>query len=209
MSDETKPVTATPGDDTLGLILTHLVSREERNTAEAAAIIQAYNKYIFKARKKRRGAGWLTSDFICKVHMEMFGSIWEWAGQYRQDRLNLGVEPGLIREEVKLFCDDFLVWDAQGSTMPVLEIASRLQNRLTKIHPFRNGNGRHARLMTDIFLHSRGYPLPQWPQIHRMEQGSQIREAYIAAMKLADLGDFVPLAQFMEDCLPKDSSAPY
>ena len=87
--------------------------------------------------------------------------------------------------------------------MPVLDVAARLQHRLTWIHPFKNGNGRHARLMTDIFLHSCGHPLPLWPQIQLMAQGDEVRQAYIAAMKLADLGDFSALAQFIEDCLPK------
>src|SRR5206468_2636076 len=79
-------------------------------------------------------------------------------------------------------CDDFSLWDSPTSAMPVLEVAARLQNRLTKIHPFRNGNGRHARLITDIFFHSRQHPLPQWQQIHLMSQGHEVRAQYITAM---------------------------
>jgi Fic family protein len=87
--------------------------------------------------------------------------------------------------------------------MPVLEIAARLQNRLTKIHPFKNGNGRHARLMTDIFLYSKSQPLPQWPQIHLMPQGHEVRQTYIAAMKKADQGDFSGLVTFIQSCLAR------
>ena len=85
--------------------------------------------------------------------------------------------------------------------MPVVEIAARLQARLTNIRPFTNGNGWHARLLIDIFLYSRQYPLPQWPQIQLMSQGNQIRQQYITAMKQADGGDITPLVQFIEECL--------
>jgi Fic-DOC domain mobile mystery protein B len=205
MTDQTEPAGATPGDDTSGLILTHLTTRADRNAAEADAISLAYNKYIFEARRKKRGAQWLTDEFICRVHRDMFGSIWEWAGKYRTDTLNIGVDWRLIPEQIRLLCDDFLFWDSPSSTMPVLEVAARLQNRLTKIHPFRNGNGRHARLITDIFLYSREHFLPEWPQTHLMSEGHQIRERYIAAMKQADQGNFSDLIQFIEGCLPKPS----
>lgn len=205
MSNETQPAEATPGEDTSGLILTHLATRAERNAAEADVISLAYNKYVFEARTKKRGTQWCTDDFLCRLHRDMFGSIWDWAGKYRTDKLNIGVASHLIPEQIRMLCDDFLLWDSLTSTMPVLEVAARLQNRLTKIHPFRNGNGRHARLVTDIFFYSREQPLPQWPQIHLMTQGHEVRKQYIRAMQQADEGEFDALIKFIEACLPKPS----
>ena len=83
--------------------------------------------------------------------------------------------------------------------MPPLEIAARLQNRLTRIHPFTNGNGRHARLITDIFFYSVTLPLPKWPQIQLLSEGDQIRSRYIEAMKAADKEDYRELIAFMKD----------
>ena len=83
--------------------------------------------------------------------------------------------------------------------MPPLEIAARLQNRLTRIHPFTNGNGRHARLITDIFFHSVKHPLPKWPQIQLFSEGDQIRSRYIEAMKAADKEDYRELMAFMKE----------
>ncbi len=201
MKDETEPFGATPGEDTSGLILVHLTTRAARNAAETEAIGQAYDKHVFRGRRKTPGSEWLTDKFICTVHYDTFGSIWEWAGQYRKDKLNIGVEPHHIREQIRLLCGDFLSWDSSESNMPVLEVAARLQQRLTKIHPFTNGNGRHARLITDIFFHSRKHPLPQWPQVHLMSHGHQVREQYIAAMQKADQGDYSDLIRFIEGCL--------
>jgi len=209
VTDDTRPVGATPGGDISGLILGHLSTSVARNAAETEAISRAYDKHVFRARRKKQGTEWLTDNFIRQVHVNMFGRIWEWGGQYRQTTMNIGVEPHLIREQVKLLTGDFYSWNETKSTMPVIEIAARLQHRLTNIHPFINGNGRHARLLTDIFLYSRHSPLPQWPQIQLMSQGDEIRKHYIRAMKQADDGDITALIQFIDECLknPNESAA--
>ena len=201
MMDETQPVGATPGGDTSGLLLEHLSTTAARNAAETEAISRAYDKHVFRARRKKQGTEWLTDAFIRRVHADMFGTNWEWAGKYRQTTLNIGVEPHLIREQIKLLTEDFLFWNDTESTMSEIEVAARVQHRLTKIHPFTNGNGRHARLITDIFFHSRRNTIPQWPQIQLLAQGNEIRRQYITAMKNSDTGDFTELIQFIEKCL--------
>ena len=201
MTDTTEPLGATPGQDISGLLLHNQSTRDEINAAETEAIDRASTKHVHRARKKSRDAGWLTHEFIRKVHHDMFGGIWDWAGKYRTTRLNIGVEPHHIPEQIKLLCGDFLLWNSGTSPMPVLEIAARLHHRLTKIHPFKDGNGRHARLITDIFLHSCDHPLPKWPQIHRLAQGDVIRKQYIAALKKADEGGYSALRSLLEDWL--------
>ena len=199
MSDKTKTPGATPGDDTSGLIQRQLTDRRARNAAELDAISRAYNKHIYRARRKRAGTEWLTDELIRRVHFDMFGEIWEWAGKYRTDSVNIGVDFHLIPEQIKLLCGDFNYWNSDRGAMPPLEIAVRLQNRLTRIHPFINGNGRHARLITDIFFHSVKHPLPKWPQIQLMSEGDQVRSRYIEAMKAADKEDYRELMAFMKE----------
>jgi Fic-DOC domain mobile mystery protein B len=200
MIDETEPEGATPGDDISGLIATSLHTREARNAAETDSISRAYDKYIYRARAKTPDSKWLTDEFIRNVHAEMFGAIWDWAGKYRTVQTNIGVKPYQIQEQIQVLCGNFYTWDS-GSMDPI-EIVARLQSRLTWIHPFKDGNGRHARLITDIFLYSRQHPLPQWPQIHLMTQGNNVRQEYIAAMRKADDHDFSALSQFIESYIP-------
>ena len=199
MSDKTTTPGATPGDDTSGLIQRQLTDRASRNAAELDAISRAYNKHIYRARRKRVGTEWLTDELIRRVHFDMFGEIWEWAGKYRTDSVNIGIDFHLIPEQIKLLCGDFSYWNSDKSAMPSLEIAARLQNRLTRIHPFKNGNGRHARMITDIFFHSVKHPLPKWPQIQLMSEGDQVRSRYIEAMRAADKEDYRELMAFMKE----------
>ncbi len=201
MSDGTLPPGATSGEDLSGLLMSRLSDRRLRDVAETEAIDRAYQKHVYRSRGKVHGSGWLTSEMILHLHHDMFGGIWEWAGKYRKEARNIGVEWHQIPEEIGKLCGDFKFWDSVGCDMSALEIAARLQNRLTRIHPFSNGNGRHARLITDMFFHSRKMKLPVWPQIHRLPNGDEIRNKYIASMKSADKEDYGPLVMFFEECL--------
>lgn len=52
---------------------------------------------------------------------------------------------------------------AEHEVYKPLEAAARFHHRLVQIHPFPNGNGRHARIATDIFLEDYyGHPPIQW-----------------------------------------------
>ncbi len=53
MTDDTQPVGATQGGDTSGLLLVHLATPAARNAAEAEAISHAYDKHVFRARRKK------------------------------------------------------------------------------------------------------------------------------------------------------------
>ena len=191
----------TAGEDISDLLMRHLITKESRNAVELESIAQAYDHYVFRGRKKIAEKKWLTDALIRQVHRDMFGGIWDWAGKYRHINLNIGIIWSQIPEQIRILCDDFAFWNTSKCSMSILEVAARLQNRLTRIHPFKNGNGRHARLITDIFLRSRDHPLPKWPQIQLIEQGNVIRKRYIDAMKQADMENFNPLMAFFEECL--------
>jgi len=48
------------------------------------------------------------------------------------------------------------------ASYPPDEIAVRFHHRLVAIHPFPNGNGRHARLMADLLIDRLGQPRFSW-----------------------------------------------
>lgn len=80
--------------------------------------------------------------------------------------------------------------------MPLDEIAARFHHRLTQIHPFPNGNGRHARLMTDVLLKVNGAEPFDWGNSDLVAPGA-VRDRYIDALRAADGRDCVPLLRFV------------
>ncbi len=81
------------------------------------------------------------------------------------------------------------------------ETAVRFHHRLVQIHLFSNGNGRHARLITDLLLRKLGENKFTWGALGAhdpIEVEGKSRSEYIAALKKADKGDFVDLMKFVK-----------
>ncbi len=71
----------------------------------------------------------------------------------------------------------------------------RLHHRLVAIHCFANGNGRHARLVADLLAIGLGQTAFTWGAAN-LAAASEVRIAYIAALKQADQHDYAPLLSF-------------
>ncbi len=71
----------------------------------------------------------------------------------------------------------------------------RFHHRLVQIHPFPNGNGRHARLMADLLVMSLGKQRFSWGRANLRNAGA-MRQTYIAALRAADRHDIGPLLAF-------------
>ena len=121
----------------------------------------------------------------------MFNRTWKWAGKFRHSGKNIGIDWPMIPEELQKLCAD-VRYQLEHKSFPDDEIAVRMHHRLVSIHPFPNGNGRHARLISDMYLHAHGEPLPIWPSGDIAREGG-MRDDYLAALRAGDKNDFVPL----------------
>lgn len=179
----------TPIDDISGLIPRGVVARAQLNAIEAENIRQAIVKYL-AARPTRRQASF-TLKWCYKLHGQMFGKVWRWAGAKRTTDLNIGVAHYHIDVELQTLMDDLGFWREQTS-MDVIEQAARLHHKAVYIHPFQNGNGRWSRMLANIHQKMTSGKVTQWPE-ETVGQTSVIRSEYLAAVKAADGGDFQPL----------------
>jgi mobile mystery protein B len=101
----------------------------------------------------------------------------------------------MIPEELKKLCAD-IEYQLQHNSFPDDEIAIRLHHRLVWIHPFPNGNGRHARLMADLLIRQKGTPRFSWGSNQNLYKTTPGRKQYIEALRLADKGDYSALIVF-------------
>lgn len=186
---------ATPTDDVSDLIPTHITTRSELNEWEAANILKAVRKYLTVKKRWTVDIAWLK-----KVHKDMFDETWEWAGKFRQSNFNLGIDWHNVSEHVKLLVDDIAHWEKGQNEPDVIGQSVRIHHRLVKIHPFVNGNGRHARLVADIYLFGCGHKLPIWPDKDLIQE-SDVRKQYLWALQSADKGDYQPLEKFTADLI--------
>ena len=69
---------------------------------------------------------------------------------------------------------------------------------MVQVHCFANGNGRHARIMADIYLKECFKHAPiDWSAGHDLMGSNERRNAYIAALRSADANDYRPLLSFV------------
>lgn len=191
-----------PGEtpiDPSGMKVKGIVNRGQLNKAEAANIRKAVVKYL-GGRLRRRTAPFDFS-WSLKLHKEMLGDVWEWAGQLRTSDVNIG--PSWHQVEVQLYrlFDDLALWESQD--VDLLEQSIMLHHRAVEIHPFQNGNGRWSRMLANVWLKLHGRDPTDWP--NEIGGVSEVRGEYLAAMKSADEGDYGPLTDLTKRFTPSPS----
>lgn len=187
------PQGATPldHDESEGLRLTHISTREELNLFEAKNI-QEGMLWAWRSRLKDL----VSERFICQLHLKMFGSVWHWAGSFRQSNKNIGVSREIISIELRHLCENVNYWIAH-KTYDVDEIAARFHHRLVAIHLFPNGNGRHARMIADLLLEKKlGAARFTWGG-RVLTEVNDCRRDYIQALQEADHDDYASLLSFV------------
>jgi Fic-DOC domain mobile mystery protein B len=186
IDDAATPLTA---DERADLIPAYISLRSELNSAEQANILEAE---LWAFRRKRNI---LDERFLTGLHKRMFGNVWKWAGSFRKTERNIGVLPYRIAADLAQLLDDAEFWRANNSYDPD-ELAARFHHRLVWIHPFPNGNGRHARLAADLLLVSLGRPRFTWGR-GNLVNASATRRQYVDALRAADQHDIDPLKNFV------------
>lgn len=189
-----EPEGATPldPDERQGLKFSHITTRGELDELEQSNIEQGL---AWIARRRRGNV--FEDAFVRTLHKRLFGDVWAWAGQYRFTEKNIGIDPVQISVQLRMLLDDARYW-AENGVYPPLEAAARYHHRMVQIHPFPNGNGRHARIAADIMLEEvYDHPPVEWASGFDLQADNDRRNAYIAALRAADGGDYSPLLAFV------------
>ncbi len=186
--DDATPLTP---EEQEGLKQTWITTRADLNEAEQINIDEAL---AWTAKLGDREL--LTEEFVFDLHKRMFGDVWTWAGTMRNTGKNIGVEPTQIYIRLGGLLVDARYW-IQDSVFPPDEIAIRLHHGLVFIHPFPNGNGRHARLMADLLIVQLGRQPFTWGGAGTLKDIGDLRDRYIHDLREADHHhEFGPLLEF-------------
>lgn len=172
-----------------GLIPDHITTVEELNAWEAANILRA-QPWAFR----RHHNDLLTDRFVQKLHKKMFDQTWAWAGKYRRSDKSIGIHWRDVPVQVRELLMNIEAWK-ESSVYSADEISARAHHQMVAIHPFSNGNGRHARMFANMLLRQLGGKRFTWGRANLHREG-EFRSAYIDALRAADKGDIRPLLAF-------------
>ena len=178
-------------DEADGLIPSWVATRADLDRVEQEGVARAIG---WSRGRRLQPHDIVDEPFVRQLHKRMFGNVWRWAGHYRRTNKNIGVEYPYITEEIGKLVADARHWLAEEDLVAD-EAAVRFHHRLVLIHPFPNGNGRHARLAADLLLTACGGGPLTWGRELAGDPGSAPAE-YVAALREADAGDVARLLAF-------------
>lgn len=190
-ADDLKPgQTPLDPDEAAGLLPGHITTQGDLNEWEQANILRA-EQWLGRQRK----AEVLSEAFCRALHRRMFDQTWRWAGQFRQSDKNIGCDWRQVPLKLRQLLDN-TAFQLAEQVYPLDEAATRFHHQLVLVLPFPNGNGRHARLMTDVLLQQQGSARFSWGERSLVAAGTA-RQSYISALRAADAGDMLPLMGFV------------
>lgn len=179
-------------DEKEGLLIKTITTRGDLDEFEQLNIEEAK---VWLLKTKLNTARIISEEFIKELHTKMFGTVWKWAGSYRNSNKNIGVDKFEIPVQVRLLIDNAKYW-IENKTLSEDEIAICFSHRMVQIHLFPNGNGRHSRLIADVLI-NKGFGKDgfTWGSTNLTAAGNT-RTLYLNALKKADQGNFTDLITF-------------
>jgi Fic-DOC domain mobile mystery protein B len=158
----------------------------ELNEYEAVNILRA-REWAFESRTMK-STDPLEEPYIRELHHRMFDNVWKWAGTYRQTERNIGCEPKEIVQRIPQLLANARYW-LENKTFATDEALLRFHHQLTRIHPFANGNGRHARMIADVVAVKHGQVEFTWGAGKDLIAAGDARTRYVAALRTLDANE--------------------
>jgi Fic-DOC domain mobile mystery protein B len=168
-------------------LLPKISTMKELNEYEALNILEAQRRAF--SNRTMNSTDPLDESYIRTLHAKMFDQVWKWAGTYRKHELNIGCDPGDILQRVPQLLGN-VQYGLEHKTFLLDECFVRFHHQLvSKIHPFPNGNGRHARMITDVLAVKYGQPEFTWGAGANLVAEGDARAQYLAALRALDANE--------------------
>ena len=178
-------------------------SRRRMDDAEALALQQAMDALVRKYDQEHR----FTAADIRRIHALWLRGIYAWAGEYRQVNISKGGFPFASAALVPSLMQK-LERGALARLTPCRfagrgEVASALAQvhvELVLIHPFREGNGRLARILSTLMALQAGLPLLDFNPM-----AGRGTKAYFAAIQAGLDRTYAPMERIFSAIIGRSS----
>lgn len=118
---------------------------------------EAHSKVFLKMLDKQKE---ITNELILNWHREIFGETKpDMAGKYRDYLVKVGSYLAPDWQEVKKMMNEMIEFIIKNKKMNAVELSARAHYKFEKVHPFGDGNGRIGRLLMNLLLWKKGYPM--------------------------------------------------
>jgi cell filamentation protein len=145
------------------------------------------------------------ADDLRHMHKLWLGDIYPWAGQYRKVNLSKTGFMFSIAEHIPTLIKEFeetalkeCTPCSPGAIDEVIRKLSKVHVEFVLIHPFREGNGRIARLLTTLMALQADLPLLDFRGIYGLSKA-----AYFSAIQAGMKRDYKPMESVIESVVQR------
>ena len=137
---------------------------------------------------------------VNEMHRMFLGGLYDWAGMYRNVNIMKGGFPFAPARNISALMEAFerehlsASTPCNGSEREICEGIARVHAEFILIHPYREGNGRAARLLSTVMAWQADYPTLDFSFIGRRGKGF---DQYIGAIHAAHAGEYQPMETLM------------
>lgn len=174
--------------------LLHIKDKREIEEVETGELYRATDKLTEIYDQDHR----FTAADICNMHGNWLGTVYEWAGKYRQVTISKGGFTFALPKFIPQLMADFeknglsrytpCTFKDREEQVQALAI---VHTELLLIHPFREGNGRLSRLLAMLMALQAGLPPLDFSEF----EGKR-KEEYFAAVRKGLERDYQPMEKF-------------
>ncbi len=132
-----------------------ITDQEKLELAEIRALTSAYEKLAIGYSESHS----FNEDDVCHIHTIFLGDIYDWAGKFRTVDLSSEnirwCHAQHIESEMEKFgklLSELSPFRPDVSRKEILARLAKIHGELIVIHPFRDGNGRATRILSDLLL---------------------------------------------------------
>ncbi|MDP3042242.1 MAG: Fic family protein [Candidatus Omnitrophota bacterium] len=173
--------------------------KSEMDRLETIALKQTEDALFRKYETSHR----FTAKNICQMHKIWLGKIYPWAGQYRSVNISKGsfhfaaaaCIPQLMEEFEKGQLAKYTPCNFRDKNK-IIRALAEVQVEFILIHPFREGNGRVARLIATLMALQAGLPLLDFSTIKRKK-----KDKYFTAVRAGLDKNYKPMEEIFKEIL--------
>lgn len=175
----------------------------ELERVEEEGLVLAYQSLFQEATTETS----MTCELLRHIHARIFGELYEWAGRWRTVWIS---KPGITWPAPDFLQQNMETYEREvlGRYPPAIlksdddfcNAAAVIQGEFLVIHPFREGNARTIKLLTDLLAAQTDRPLLKY------EQSEEGQSRYVQAAGAAFRREYHPMAELIRGALERGYS---
>ena len=142
--------------------------------------------------------------YILQIHKLALGHLYSFAGKYRDVNMSKGGFPfaasRFLPQTMQTFEQEILshLPAKYSAKEPLIKDLARTHGELLFIHPFREGNGRTARILANLMCRKQGYDALKFELI-----GEEEFDKYVSSIQSVKNNDYSEMEQLIQFIFPE------